>query len=78
MSGTLSSTESLSLATLSAACIAVLFRSWKDDGEPIYASIALSGVSFALSYAVIRWTGAAFMRAGLKGKDMSKKVSVEM
>lgn len=78
MSGTLSATESLSLATISAACIAVLVRSWKDDGEPIYASIALSGVAFALSYAVIRWTGSAFMRAGLKGKDMSKKVAVEM
>jgi len=78
MSGSLSTTESLSLAALSAASLAVLVRSWRDDGEPIYASIALSGVAFASSYAVIRWTGAAFMRVGLKGKDMSKKVAIEM
>ncbi|GAM88371.1 hypothetical protein ANO11243_064040 [Dothideomycetidae sp. 11243] len=78
MSGSLSNTETISLATISAACIAVLVRSWKDDGEPIYASIALSGVAFAMTYAIIRWTGAAFMKAGLKGKDMCKKVSSEI
>ncbi|KAF2151872.1 UDP-N-acetylglucosamine:dolichyl phosphate N-acetylglucosamine-1-phosphate transferase-like protein [Myriangium duriaei CBS 260.36] len=78
MSGILSTTESLSLATISAACVAVLIRSWSDNGEPIYASVALSGVSFALAYAIIRWTGSAFMKAGLKGKDMSKKVSIEI
>lgn len=78
MSGTLSTTETWSLSTISVACVAVLVKSWNEDGEPIYASIALSGAAFALTYAIIRWTGNAFMKAGLKGKDMSKKVAVEM
>ncbi|KAF2223754.1 N-acetylglucosaminephosphotransferas-like protein [Elsinoe ampelina] len=78
MSNELSSTEALSLATCSAACLAILIKSWNEDGEPIYASIALSGVAFALTYAVIRWTGPAFMKAGLKGRDRSKKVPIEI
>jgi len=66
------------LLALSAACIGVLWNTWQSNGEPIYASIALSGASFAMSYAIIRWTGPAFIKAGRKGRDMSKKVSVEM
>lgn len=78
MTSVLSHTEALSLSMVAATCLAVLIKSWREDGEPIYASIALSGVAFAMSYAIIRWTGTAFMKAGLKGKDMSKKVAVEM
>jgi len=78
MSAELSRTESLSLLTVSAACTAVLVNTWQTNGEPIYASLALSGVGFAMSYGIIRWTGDAFMKAGRKGRDMSKKVSVEM
>jgi len=78
MSANLSGTESLSLLAVSAACTAVLINTWQTNGEPIYASLALSGVGFAMSYAIIRWTGDAFMKAGRKGKDMSKKVAIEM
>jgi len=78
MSADLSRTETWSLLTLSGACFAVLINTWQNNGEPIYASIALSGVAFAMSYAIILWTGDAFMKAGRKGRDMSKKVSVEM
>lgn len=78
MSVTLSNTETGSLLAFSAACFAFLVNIWKNDGEPIYASIALSGLAFTSSYAVIRWTGEAFMKAGRKGKDMSKKIAIEM
>lgn len=78
MSGSLSNTEVCSLLALSAAGFGVLSQTWKTDGEPIYASVALAGIAFALSYAIIRWTGNAFMASGRKGRDMSKKVSVEM
>lgn len=78
MSAELSRTETWSLLTLLGACGAVLVNTWQNNGEPIYASIALSGAAFAISYAIIRWTGDAFMKAGRKGRDMSKKISVEM
>lgn len=78
MAGTLSNTETVSLLACSVACFGVLVNTWRNDGEPIYASIAISGLAFAVSYAVIRWTGDAFMKAGRKGKDMSKKNAVEM
>lgn len=78
MSGELSSTETASLLALSAACLTVLINAWNSNGEPIYASMALSGLAFSMSFAVIRWTGDAFMKAGRKGKDMSKKVAIEM
>ena len=78
MTGELSSTETWLLLASSAACFGVLTNTWKQDGAPIYASLALSGLAFAMSYAVIRWTGDAFMKAGLKGKDMSKKNAIEM
>jgi len=40
--------------------------------------MALSGLAYAATYAIIRWTGDAFMKAGRKGKDLSKKVAIEM
>lgn len=75
---TLSNTEAWLLTGLSAACAGVLSQTWSTDGEPIYASIALSGIAYAMTYAIVRWTGPAFMASGRKGKDMSKKVSTEM
>lgn len=74
----LSSAETYSLAGLSLACIAVLINAWKSDGEPLYASLAISGLAYAFSYCVIRWTGEVFLRRGYKGKDMSKKNPTEM
>ncbi|GAB7351934.1 hypothetical protein MBLNU459_g2472t1 [Dothideomycetes sp. NU459] len=78
MPGALSNSEVLALCTCSGTSLSVLVNTWKTDGAPIFASLALSGLAFAASYAVIRWTGDAFMRAGRKGKDMSKKVAIEI
>lgn len=78
MAGELSNTEALSLLACSGVCFSVLYRSWGEDGAPLFASLALSGLAYAVTYAIIRWTGDAFIKAGRKGKDMSKKVAIEM
>lgn len=74
----LSATEAYSLSVLSAACLAVLVNAWKSDGEPLFASLAISGIGFAFTYGLIRWTGHVFIRRGYKGKDLSKKNPIEM
>ncbi|KAK0718110.1 glycosyl transferase family 4-domain-containing protein [Lasiosphaeria miniovina] len=71
-STSLSRTETLSLLSLTAACVAVLANTFQGDGEPLIASLALSGVAFSATFALIRWLGPTFMAAGLKGVDMSK------
>jgi hypothetical protein len=78
MSARLGRTEVLSLLSLSLACIGTLANTLHGDGEPLIASIAFSGLAFSFTYALIRWLGNAFMRAGLKGKDLSKLRQVEM
>jgi UDP-N-acetylglucosamine--dolichyl-phosphate N-acetylglucosaminephosphotransferase len=70
--------ETLGLSAVSLACIAVLVDTWRSNGEPLYASLAISGLAFAFSYAVILWTGDVFLKRGYKGRDMSKKNPVEM
>ncbi|KAK1759295.1 glycosyl transferase family 4-domain-containing protein [Echria macrotheca] len=77
-STTLSSTESISLLSLSLACIGILANTFQGDGEPLIASLALSGLAFAGTYALIRWLGPTFMRSGLKGVDMSKQTRREL
>jgi UDP-N-acetylglucosamine--dolichyl-phosphate N-acetylglucosaminephosphotransferase len=74
----LSSTEVYSLGLTSVACFAILINAWQSDGEPLFASLAISGLAFAFSYAVIRWTGDVFLKRGYKGKDFSKKNPIEM
>jgi UDP-N-acetylglucosamine--dolichyl-phosphate N-acetylglucosaminephosphotransferase len=74
----LSSTETWSLLALSISCLAVLAQTLHGDGAPLIASLGFSGLAFALTYALIRWLGDVFMKAGLKGKDMSKVRKVEM
>lgn len=71
-SSQLSFTENLTLFSLTLACLGVLANTFQGDGEPLIASLALSGIAFAASYSMIRWLGPTFMKAGLKGKDMSK------
>ncbi|KAJ4300519.1 tunicamycin resistance protein [Collariella sp. IMI 366227] len=71
-SSSLSRTEALSLFSLTAACVAVLANTLQGDGAPLIASLALSGLSFCGAFAMIRWLGPTFMKAGLKGVDMSK------
>ncbi|KAH7391487.1 putative UDP-N-acetylglucosamine:dolichyl phosphate N-acetylglucosamine-1-phosphate transferase [Cadophora sp. MPI-SDFR-AT-0126] len=68
----LSFTESLSLLSLTLACMGIISNTFRGDGEPLIASLAFSGIAFAASYSMIRWLGPTFMKAGLKGKDMSK------
>lgn len=74
----LSRTETYSLSVLSVACLAVLVNAWRRDGEPLFASIAISGIAFAFTYCLIRWTGDVFIKRGYKGRDLSKKNPVEM
>ncbi|CAJ2514226.1 Uu.00g023450.m01.CDS01 [Anthostomella pinea] len=68
----LSSTESVALSGVAVVCVATLIRTFDGEGEPLVASLALSGLAFAASYAMIRWLGPTFLKAGLKGRDMSK------
>jgi UDP-N-acetylglucosamine--dolichyl-phosphate N-acetylglucosaminephosphotransferase len=71
-SSVLSFTENLTLTSLSLACLGIIANTFQGDGEPLIASLALSGIAFSASYAMIRWLGPTFMKAGLKGKDMGK------
>jgi UDP-N-acetylglucosamine--dolichyl-phosphate N-acetylglucosaminephosphotransferase len=68
----LSFTETLSLLSLTLASFGIIANTFRGDGEPLIASLAFSGLAFAASYSMIRWLGPTFMKAGLKGKDMSK------
>ena len=68
----LSLTEQLSLGALAVAGLAVVANTFQGDGAPLVASLGFSTVAFAATYAMIRWLGGVFMRAGLKGRDMSK------
>ena len=78
MKATLSRTESWTLMTLSAACLAVAAKTFQGNGEPLIASLAFSGMAFAATYALVRWVAPAFMEAGRKGRDMSKTNAKEI
>jgi UDP-N-acetylglucosamine--dolichyl-phosphate N-acetylglucosaminephosphotransferase len=78
MSTALTSTETYSLLSLSLACIGVVANTLQGEGEPLVASIAFSGLAFALSYALIRWLGNAFISRGFKGRDLCKLKQTEM
>ena len=78
MSAELTKQETWSLLGLSAGCIAIIANTFQGDGEPLIASLSFSGLAFAASYSMIRWLGPVFVKAGLKGKDMSKVKKVEM
>ncbi|KAK5954996.1 tunicamycin resistance protein [Knufia fluminis] len=73
MAATLSKTETLSLITLLGSSIAVLANTFQGDGAPVVASIAFSSLAFSVTYAFVRWSGSSFVKAGLKGKDLSKR-----
>ncbi len=78
-SGTsLSRGETLTLLTISGASLAVLANTFSGDGEPLIASLALSCAAFALCYAMIRWLGPTFIKAGFRGRDLSKVNKVEL
>jgi UDP-N-acetylglucosamine--dolichyl-phosphate N-acetylglucosaminephosphotransferase len=69
---TLTLTEQITLLTLLLTSLGVLTNTFSGNGEPLIASLAFSVIAFTATYAMIRWLGPAFMRAGLKGKDLSK------
>lgn len=70
---TLSTTETGVLLTLAGAGAAVLANTVRrDDGAPLTASVALSGIAFSACYAMIRWLGPTFVAAGIRGADMNK------
>ncbi|KAI0161787.1 glycosyl transferase family 4-domain-containing protein [Hypoxylon sp. FL1284] len=71
-SAALSRSETLYLTGIALACAAILVRTFEGEGEPLIASLALSGIAFSASYAMIRWLGPTFIKAGLKGRDLSK------
>ncbi|KAK4112098.1 hypothetical protein N656DRAFT_709984 [Canariomyces notabilis] len=77
-STSLSRTETLSLLALTVACVAVLANTFQGDGEPLIASLALSGIAYAATFAMIRWLGPTFIKAGLKGVDMAKPYRKEI
>lgn len=78
VTGQLSSRESSVGSILVAFCALLLARAVQGDGEPIFTSIALSGFAFAATYTIIIQTGPSFIKAGLKGVDMSKKSKKEI
>ncbi|KAJ5604626.1 UDP-N-acetylglucosamine--dolichyl-phosphate N-acetylglucosaminephosphotransferase [Penicillium lagena] len=71
-SGSLSRTETWRLLLLVGASVGILVNTVQGDGAPLVASIALSGITFALGYSLVQWLGPVFLKAGLKGKDMAK------
>ncbi|KOS17955.1 UDP-N-acetylglucosamine--dolichyl-phosphate N-acetylglucosaminephosphotransferase [Escovopsis weberi] len=77
-SSSLSRSETLSLVTLAGASLAILANTFHGDGEPLIASLALSLLAFALCYAMIRWLGPTFIRAGLRGRDLGKPSAPEI
>ena len=72
LANTLSRNEILGLFSLTAASVAVLANTLQGDGAPLYASGALGVIGFTSSYAMMRWLGPTFIKAGIKGVDMSK------
>jgi UDP-N-acetylglucosamine--dolichyl-phosphate N-acetylglucosaminephosphotransferase len=74
----LTATEVYSLSILAAVCLAILINAWKSDGEPLFSSLAISGLAFAFSYTLVLWTGDVFMKRGYKGRDMSKRNPTEL
>ncbi|QDS69382.1 hypothetical protein FKW77_004523 [Venturia effusa] len=80
MSAQLSRSESLSLLTITGAAVGILLNTFQgdDDGNPLVASIAFSFIAFTATYSLIRWLGDVFMKAGFKGRDMSKLRKTEI
>ncbi|KAB8256969.1 glycosyl transferase family 4-domain-containing protein [Aspergillus pseudonomiae] len=71
-SSSLSRQETWRLLMLVGVCAGILLNTFQDEGAPLVASIAFSGIVFAVAYSLIRWLGPVFMKAGLKGRDMAK------
>ena len=77
-SAALNRTEQYSLLAIFGAGLAIISNSFNGDGNPIVAALAYSAIAFSVTYSLIRWLGDVFMKAGFKGKDLSKARKVEM
>jgi UDP-N-acetylglucosamine--dolichyl-phosphate N-acetylglucosaminephosphotransferase len=66
------------LFTLTGSCTGLIYTVFTGDGEPLIASLGFSGLAFVATYCLICWLGDAFMKAGFKGKDRSKRDQREM
>ncbi|KAL7270564.1 tunicamycin resistance protein [Rhizina undulata] len=60
------------LFTLVGACCGLIYTVFSGEGEPLIASLGVSGIAFAASFCMISWLGDAFKKVGLKGKDLAK------
>ena len=78
MASTLNASERWTLLLVAGASLAVLANTFQGDGAPLVASVAFSALAFSMTYSFVRWSGPAFVKAGLKGKDMSKVPAKEM
>ena len=78
MDSALSHTEAWTILVIVAISIGIIGNTFHDQGEPLIASLAFSGLAFASTYCLIRWLGTTFMKANLKGRDMSKARKIEM
>ncbi|OJJ32168.1 hypothetical protein ASPWEDRAFT_116729 [Aspergillus wentii DTO 134E9] len=74
----LSNGETWRLLVLVGVCVGVMINTFQGEGAPLVASIAFSGIAFAITFSMIRWLGPVFMKAGLKGKDMAKPKKPEI
>lgn len=77
-SSSLSHHEAWRLFLLVAVCVGILSNTFQGEGAPLIASVAFSGIAFAVTFSMIRWLGPTFLKAGLKGKDMAKPNRPEM
>ncbi|KAL2120409.1 hypothetical protein VTJ04DRAFT_4436 [Mycothermus thermophilus] len=77
---TLTRHECLTLFTITTACLSILLAAVQEPAAdiPLIVSLALSGLAFSASYALIRWLGPAFMRAGFRGVDLAKPTRREI
>ena len=69
---TLTSTETYTHLSVTLCSFAIIANTFSGDGEPLIACFAFSMFAFSATYAMIRWLGPTFMKAGLKGADRSK------
>ncbi|KAL9098998.1 MAG: hypothetical protein Q9163_005442 [Psora crenata] len=78
MDSTLSQTEAWTLLAVFASSVGIISSTFHTDGEPLIAALAFSGLGLTSTYSLIRWLRQTFMRANLKGQDMSKIKKVEI
>ncbi|KAF8847333.1 hypothetical protein BDZ45DRAFT_681952 [Acephala macrosclerotiorum] len=69
----LTTMESWFITSISAAALGLILTTFRSDGEPLLALVALSTLGFAATFCLIKWAGPTFLAIGLSGEDMSKR-----